>query len=60
MTINTIKLDKRYTYALEWCGYVTPMYCARFLGELISTHRNKQDAIQACSDAYDNRMAEYL
>lgn len=26
--MNTIKLDKRYTYALKWCGYVSPLYCA--------------------------------
>lgn len=36
--------DKRYSVALEFCGYETPRYVARFCGDWISSHRMETEA----------------
>ena len=59
-----IKLDSRYTVALEWCGYDQPRNVARFCGEWLHdselwpdrdgnqapSFKLKRDAVKACRD----------
>lgn len=60
MTLDEIKKDKRYTVTLGYSGQPYTSYIARFCGELISIHPNKQEALQACLEAYNERMKDYL
>ena len=60
MTLDDIKKDKRYTQALEYQGEAKPLYTARFCDEYISCHKTKQEALQACLNAYNERMRGYL
>lgn len=60
MTLNDIKNDKRYTQALEYQGEAKPLYTARFCNEYISCHKTRLEALQACLNAYNERMRDYL
>ena len=60
MTLDDIKKDKRYTQSLEWCGSPKPMYIARFCDDYIGGYDTKQEALQACLNAYNERMKDYL
>ena len=60
MTLDNIKNDGRYTQALEYQGESKPLYTARFCDEYISCHKTKEEALQACLNAYNERMKEYL
>lgn len=60
MTLNEIKKDKRYTVTMGYSGQPYISYIARFCGEFISVHPTKQEALQACLNAYNERMKNYL
>ena len=59
-TLDDIKKDKRYTVSYEWCGSPKPMYIARFCDDYIGAYGTKQEALQACLNAYNERMKDYL
>ena len=60
MTLDEIRKDKRYTQALEYQGESKLLYTARFCDEYISCHKTKEEALQACLNAYNERMRGYL
>lgn len=52
--------DGRYTVSYEWCGSPKPMYIARFCEDYIGAYETKREALQACLNAYNERMKDYL
>lgn len=50
--------DKRYSVALEFCGYETPRYVVRFWGHWISSHRLESAAWNAGQTHKDSRTMD--
>lgn len=60
MKLDDIKRDKRYTVTLGYSGQPYTSYIARFCGDLVGVYGTKQEALQACLNAYNERMKNYL
>jgi hypothetical protein len=46
--MSSIHNDKRYSIALEFCGYPQKRYVARFCGEFLDSFRSYPSALLRC------------